>query len=100
VRVGRSRAMRIGTAVVDPHSTEALIAALEYIPGDRVGRRRIVAIDRVPNQYSTSFAIEDLAVTFDDGRTDLVLFKDIGGSAMLDGARRAKPAFVFDHRRE
>ncbi|MGY1688902.1 phosphotransferase family protein [Geodermatophilus sp. SYSU D01105] len=61
---------------------------------------RIVTLRGRPYIYSTSFRLEELEVELDDGtRLDLVL-KDLGRAGMLPGARRSKPAFLYDPLRE
>jgi Phosphotransferase enzyme family len=62
--------------------------------------RRIVEFRRAPSQYRSSFALEDLTVRLDDGRSLEILFKDVSPSGLSDAARAAKPAFLSDPRRE
>jgi hypothetical protein len=62
--------------------------------------RHVTTIRRVPSAYSSSFAIEELEVTLDNGKTISTIFKDLSLSAMLEGARRAKPEFLYAPERE
>jgi len=84
---------RIGTA--------ALHAALEEALGRRSGQRRcVVRLERRPSIYSTSFAIEELDVRLDDDTSIRLLYKDVSRHALLEDARKAKPAFLYDPLRE
>jgi hypothetical protein len=83
----------IGTAEL----REALEAALR----DHFGRpRRIVALARSPSWHRTSFAIEELDVTLDDGTCLPILFKDLSWLSMPASVRRIKPRFLHDPLRE
>jgi Phosphotransferase enzyme family len=84
---------RIGTA--------ELRAVLEEALSLRSGtQRRVAGLERWPSIYSTSFAIEELDVHLDDGTSLRLLFKDLSQDAMLESARRVKPAFLYDPIRE
>jgi len=61
---------------------------------------RVVGLDRVPSRYRSSFALEELAVRLDDGRALDILFKDVSPRGLSDEALAAKPAFLYDPRRE
>jgi Ser/Thr protein kinase RdoA (MazF antagonist) len=62
--------------------------------------RRIVSLERRPSLYRSSFVLEELDVRFSDGSSLPLMFKDLSPQALLDEARRAKPAFLHDPRRE
>ncbi len=84
---------RIGTA--------ELRVALEEALSHRAGtQRRVAALERWPSVYSTSFAIEELDARFEDGTSLRLLFKDLSRHALLENARRVKPAFLYDPLRE
>ncbi len=84
---------RIGTA--------ELCVALEAALSRRSGaQRRVAGLERRPSAYSTSFAIEELGVRLDDGTRLRLLFKDLSRHALLENARRVKPAFLYDPLRE
>jgi Ser/Thr protein kinase RdoA (MazF antagonist) len=55
---------------------------------------------RRPSAYRTSFPLEELDLTLEDGTELRLLFKDLAWSALAEGARLAKPAFLHDPRRE
>jgi aminoglycoside phosphotransferase (APT) family kinase protein len=63
-------------------------------------RRRIVTVGRQPGRYSSSFSIEDVDVTFDDGTVLSLVLKDLSPTARLHDAARIKPAFLYDPLRE
>jgi hypothetical protein len=90
--VGISRE-RIGTVEL----RAALGGALSRGSGTQ---RRLTELERRCSAYSTSFAIEELLVRFDDGTSLRLLFKDLSRGAMLESARRVKPTFLYDPLRE
>ncbi len=62
--------------------------------------RRIEELVRRHYAYGSSFALEQLEVTFDNRSKLRILFKDLGPSGMLEGAREAKPKLLYDPLRE
>src|SRR5439155_27149720 len=60
----------------------------------------VVGLDRAPSPYRSSFALEVLTVRLDDGRSLDIVFKDVSPRGLSDAARAAKPAFLYDPRRE
>lgn len=84
---------RIGTAQLRAVLEEALRRRSDT-------QRRVAGMERWPSIYSTSFAIEELDVRLDDGTSLRLLFKDLSQEAMLESARRVKPAFLYDPMRE
>ena len=60
----------------------------------------VVAVRRAPGAYHSSFAIEDVEVTFGEGRTRGLVLKDVSPGGLLADAARAKPSFLYDPRRE
>src|SRR5439155_21198427 len=61
---------------------------------------RVVGLERAPSPYRSSFALEDLTVRLDDGRSLDIVFKDVSPRGLSDAARAVKPAFLYDPRRE
>jgi Ser/Thr protein kinase RdoA (MazF antagonist) len=53
-----------------------------------------------PNEYASSFALDDLDVAFEDGENVRLVVKDVGPSGLLPAAMTAKPASVRDPWRE
>jgi len=76
-------------------SDAELVEALDQCLG-----AAIIGLERRPSAYSSSFRMEEVDVRLAAGRTLEMLFKDLSREGMLDGARRAKPAFLYDPRRE
>jgi hypothetical protein len=77
------------------------------VPRDREVRSALEAalgplarMERRPHAYATSFPLEDLSVELADGRTVDLLLKDVRREGLEARARRAKPAFLHDPRRE
>lgn len=62
--------------------------------------RRIVQMARRFSDYQSSFAIEELAIRFEDGTNLPLIFKNLSPGAMLEGAQVAKPNFVRNPLRE
>jgi hypothetical protein len=61
---------------------------------------RIASIARRPSAYRTSFALEEVDVVLGDGVTLHLVVKDINRRSLTERARRAKPTFLADPRRE
>ncbi len=81
--------------------TAELRAALEDVLSSYFGTQcRIARLERRPTRYYYSFAIEELGVRLDDGMTVELLFKDLSWQALLEAARRVKPAFLYNPLRE
>jgi aminoglycoside phosphotransferase (APT) family kinase protein len=81
--------------------TTELRAALEQALARRpAGAARIHRLDRRPLMRPSSFAIEDLDVVLDNGTCLQLVFKDLSPAAMPETTRHAKPAFLYDPRRE
>src|SRR5262245_9100719 len=62
--------------------------------------RPVRNVRRTPSAYSSSFTIEQLDVTFANGETMSVIFKNLSPDAMLGGAREVKPDFLYAPERE
>ncbi len=60
----------------------------------------IVRLDRRVSEYCSSFIIEELDVTLDDGTSLDLIFKDLSQSALMKGAGSVKPWFFYDPMRE
>jgi hypothetical protein len=63
-------------------------------------RRPVIDFQRARSPYSSSFTIEELEVTFDNSETITTIFKNLSSEAMLEGARQAKPNFLYAPERE
>lgn len=65
------------------------------------GRRRaIVAMDRRRSPYSSSFPVDEIDLRLDDGSELRLVMKDLSAAAMSVSARRVRPAFLYEPRRE
>jgi aminoglycoside phosphotransferase (APT) family kinase protein len=62
--------------------------------------RSIVRVDRRPSPYASSFPVDELDVRFADGFGLQLVMKDLSPEAMRYAARRARPGFLYDPRRE
>ena len=60
----------------------------------------VVRFDRRPSEYRTSFALDEIDVELGDGRALELMFKDAGDTGLAPEVRAAKPAFLYDPRRE
>ena len=61
---------------------------------------RIVGLERRVSEYCSSFMLEELDVTLDDGTTLALLLKDLSPGSLFGGAVKIKPAFIYDPLRE
>ncbi len=65
------------------------------------GRRcAIVALDRRRSPYSSSFPVDELDLRLGDGSELQLVMKDLSAAAMAQNARRARPEFLYEPRRE
>jgi hypothetical protein len=67
---------------------------------ERLLRRRVRTMTRRANEYGSSYAIEDVDLTFEDGQLLSLVFKDVAGSSLSAQAGGAKPAALLDPDRE
>jgi hypothetical protein len=68
--------------------------------GGRLGGQGIVALERRPYRYATSAPLEEVRVRTDDGAETLLILKDLSRDRLLPDARRSKPEFLHEPRRE
>jgi hypothetical protein len=81
--------------------TPELIIALEAVLGGHFGMpRRITCLHREAYEYGSSFTVEAMDVTLDDGARLPLVFKDLSRQALLESARTVKPHFLYDPLRE
>ncbi len=83
----------------------AQLSELQDLLEDRLashfGRRRsIVRLETRRCPYTSSFPVEELDVQFADGLALQLVMKDLSPEALPDAARRARPGFLYDARRE
>jgi hypothetical protein len=71
----------------------------EWIAGDR-HQGSVVGLRRRPWEYSTSAPLEFVTAVMDDGREHNLVLKYLGPADTTEKARRVKPSFVIDPRRE
>ncbi len=85
-----------------PHVPTGLLAReLEELLSDRHGGRvRIADLERTPIPQGSSFAIEEVLVHIEDGRTLALVFKDFGPGRMIGDADRMRPGFLHKPARE
>jgi hypothetical protein len=100
-RIGADGRSRPVGASVQAVGTAELRAALEHALSRHFGvQRRIVKLKRRPSPYRSSFELEELDVHLEDDTTLQLMFKNLSRQAMLEGARRAKPAFLYNPLRQ
>jgi hypothetical protein len=74
---------------------------LENRLANHFGRRRaIVKLARRPSPCTSSFTIEEIDVEFADGPELQLVMKDLSPEALTESARRARPKFLYEPRRE
>ncbi|MGH2773559.1 MAG: aminoglycoside phosphotransferase family protein [Actinomycetota bacterium] len=87
-------------AVEETPSTQTLIEILQPGVDRHFGRPSpIENVQRIASKFSTSSPIEDLSLKTRRGRLKLI-FKDLSPGRLLDEARKVRPGFVYDPRRE
>ena len=61
---------------------------------------RVAALDRRVSEYCSSFMLEELDVTLEDGTSLALLLKDLSPGSLFGGAVKVKPSFIYDPLRE
>jgi len=75
--------------------------ALEKVVAEQISAgRSIVRWDWRPSAYRSSFPLEEIRVSFDDGTALDLIFKDLDRKSLSETVRDAKPAFLHDPLRE
>ncbi len=83
------------TSIAAPDD-EALLAIL----APTFEHRSVASLVRRPYRYATSFPLEELELTFDDGGEVALIFKDLAWDRLHDDARGSKPRFLYEPRRD
>jgi hypothetical protein len=96
--MSQARAHSPGPAVAPPGDAE-LRDALEPVLS-QAGIEAPREIRRRPSEYRTSFPLEELDLTLEDGASLRLVFKRLDWDALGEEARLAKPEFLHDPRRE
>jgi aminoglycoside phosphotransferase (APT) family kinase protein len=81
--------------------SQAILDVLEPGLARHFGRAsRIRHLSRRPFEYSTSFALEAIDLTLDDGHRLELVFKDVGPHSLIGEASKVRPRALYDPRRE
>ncbi|MDB5305689.1 MAG: hypothetical protein JWM97_3238 [Phycisphaerales bacterium] len=90
-----------GRGTMIPASDDELRALLAIAARERFGPSlRISRVVRREWEYHSSFAMEAIDVTLDDGTELALVAKELGARGRLAGASAVKPAFLYDPLRE
>lgn len=82
-------------------TTDRVVAALERELEVRFGApRRVTRIERRPSAYRSSFVLEEVDVTLDDGSSLSLMLKHLGPQSATAAGRPVKPMFLHDPARE
>jgi len=74
---------------------------LEHRLASHFGRRvRIVRFEERASPYASSFPVDELDVQLEDGADLPLVVKDLSWAAMSPSARRIRPGFLYEPRRE
>ena len=93
----RGEILEVGAVV----TTDALHCELEKSLSAYFGRAVVIdQLDRRLSQYSSSYLLEEVDVVLNDGTSLALIFKDMSTNAILEGATRVKPRFVYNPTRE
>jgi aminoglycoside phosphotransferase (APT) family kinase protein len=68
--------------------------------GGTIQGQQIVSVRRRPYKYATSFLLEELRLGLANGGSTVVILKDLSWDLLGDDARRSKPEFLYEPRRE
>ena len=87
------------TASDDDYGAEVEKALRQFLAADaEFGAAREIC--RQASEYRSSFALEEMTVLLEDGRTLPVMFKDLGWHCLTFAGQQAKPALLYDPARE
>jgi hypothetical protein len=93
--------MSLRSGALSPADTEELRAVLERELEHHFGPSgRIVALERRPLQYRSSYALDELHVRLEGGEALALIFKDLGPASLPESVRVVKPDFLVDPQRE
>jgi hypothetical protein len=82
-------------------ATQELRLAIETVLARGSGSwPRIAEIRRRPFEYQSSYALEDIVVSFEDGTKLDLIFKDLSWHGLSAEGRRVKPLFLLNPLRE
>lgn len=82
-------------------TTDRVVAVLERELAARFDApRRVTRIERRPSAYRSSFVLEEVDVTLDDGTSLALMLKHLGPQSATDAGRPVKPMFLHDPARE
>src|SRR5437762_2644521 len=80
---------------------DELIAGLDRALHESQGTRQVIRrLVRQASSYQSTYPLEELTVVFEDGDHLDLIFKNVSPRALSPTARRAKPDFLYDPRRE
>jgi len=83
-----------------PNTAELREALGRVLAQNDVRGLPIVAFERRPSAYRSSFPLEEIRVSLADGAALEVIFKDISRESLPETVRQAKPEFLYDPLRE
>ena len=83
-----------------PHTAELREALEAILSRNHVPGLPVVAIERCPSAYRSSYPLEELRVSLGGGAALELIFKDLSRESMSEAARRAKPEFLHNPLRE
>jgi hypothetical protein len=93
----RGEALNLQLVIPEHELREALQDSLRHHFARRVC---IEKLERRISEYCSSYILEELDVTLDDGTAIAMIFKDLSHAAMLTGAEQVKPRFIYNPVRE
>ena len=81
--------------------SDLLVDVLSAALSDTLGYRcNVLHLERRYSDYYSSYVMEELDVILDDGERLELTFKNLSRDAMLDGAIKTKPFFLYNPTRE
>jgi Ser/Thr protein kinase RdoA (MazF antagonist) len=79
----------------------ALHPEIEKLLTEFFGRpQRIQSLRRRRSRYSSSYTIQNIEIKLVNGRTLRLVLKDLSPTSLLKAARKVRPEFLYDPRRE
>jgi Ser/Thr protein kinase RdoA (MazF antagonist) len=97
---GRKASRRVRASAGTSAASDAELRSVLERALDEAGIGPPREIHRRPSEYRTSFPLEELDLTLEDGTELRLVFKQLAWAALDEEARLAKPEFLHDPRRE
>jgi hypothetical protein len=89
-----------GCDSVTPSNTQLREALEQVLSPHAAVHFPIIRVDRLPSAYRSSYPLDEIHVSFSDGTSLDLIFKDLSRLSLAESVRQAKPEFLHNPLRE